>query len=367
MTNQDSNKLGFGLMRLPRKGVGIDIGQTKRMVDLFLEAGFRYFDTAYVYIGSEAAAKKALVDRHPRDSYTLATKLFATTALSSRAARQQLDTSIKRTGAEYFDYYLLHALMEGNYRKFERFGLWDFVAEKKKQGDIRNVGFSFHGKPALLERLLKEHPEVDFVQLQLNYADWDNPSVAARENYEIARSFGKPIVVMEPVKGGRLAKPDQEIVSLMREYDPKASPASWAIRFAASLEGVETVLSGMSTVEQTEDNISYMRNFQPLNADEHMILREAQKILGKSKTIPCTGCRYCVADCPESIPIPDVFEAMNLRLGSGQIARAREAYAEAVAGSGKASDCISCGQCEKTCPQHLNIPSLMKQCESLER
>ena len=358
-------KLGFGLMRLPRRGPAIDIGQTKQMVDQFLEAGFTYFDTAYVYPGSEAAIRKALVDRYPRESYTLATKLNAfLMAPTEKAAKKQFQTSLERTGAGYFDYYLLHAFMENNYKRYDKFHLWDFVKEKKEEGLIKHIGFSFHAGPKLLDQLLTEHPEVDFVQLQLNYADWESRTVTSRANYETARAHGKSIVVMEPVKGGSLANPPAKVRKILQEYHPDMSYASWAIRFAASLDGIITVLSGMSNTEQMQDNISYMKDFKPLNAEEQEIIREAQRILGKSSTIPCTGCRYCVEGCPKQIPIPDIFAAMNKRLGNGQMAEAEADYAAAVQGRGRASDCIDCKQCERACPQHLPVTEHLKMCGS---
>lgn len=356
-------KLGFGLMRLPKKGLSIDIRQTEQMVDAFLEAGFTYFDTAYVYPGSEAAAKKALVDRHPRESYTLATKLNVMIAPTVKMAKKQFETSLERTGAGYFDYYLLHALMENNYARYDKLHLWDFVNEQKEKGLIKHVGFSFHSGPQLLEKLLQEHPEVDFVQLQINYADWENQSVTSRANYEVARKYGKSIVVMEPVKGGALADPPAEVQKLFKEYQPDMSYASWAIRFAASLDGILTVLSGMSDTQQMADNLSYMKDFKPLNEEEQKIIQEAQRILGKSATIPCTACRYCVEGCPKKIPIPEIFSAMNKRLGSGQLAEASEDYLKATEGKGKASECIACGQCERACPQHLEITKHLKECE----
>ncbi len=358
-------KLGFGLMRLPRRGPAIDIGQTKQMVDQFLEAGFTYFDTAYVYPGSEAAIRKALVDRYPRESYTLATKLNAfLMAPTEKAAKKQFQTSLERTGAGYFDYYLLHAFMENNYKRYDKFHLWDFVKEKKEEGLIKHIGFSFHAGPKLLDQLLTEHPEVDFVQLQLNYADWESRTVTSRANYETARAHGKSIVVMEPVKGGSLANPPAKVRKILQEYHPDMSYASWAIRFAASLDGIITVLSGMSNTEQMQDNISYMKDFKPLNAEEQEIIREAQRILGKSSTIPCTGCRYCVEGCPKQIPIPDIFAAMNKRLGNGQMTEAEADYAAAVQGRGRASDCIDCKQCERACPQHLPVTEHLKMCGS---
>ncbi len=358
-------KLGFGLMRLPRKGLVTDIEQMKRMVDLFLESGFTYFDTAFVYPGSEAAAKKALVDRYPRDAYTLATKLNVLLAPSEKAAKKQFYTSLERTGAEYFDYYLLHALMENNYARYDKFHIWDFVKEQKEKGLVRYFGFSYHAGPELLDRLLAAHPEVDFIQLQINYEDWENPSVASRANYEVARRHGKSIVIMEPVKGGRLADPPAAVKELLHKYHPDMSYASWAICFAASLDGILTVLSGMSNLAQMEDNISYMKDFRPLDREEQRIIQEAQRILGKSATIPCTACRYCTEGCPKGIAIPEIFAAANKRLGNGQMEEALSDYRQAAGEGHRASDCIGCGQCERACPQHLTITEHLKQCAKM--
>lgn len=359
---KDVPKLGFGLMRLPRKGIGKDVEQIKTMVDMFMDAGFTYFDTAFVYLGSEAVIKKALVDRYPRDSYTLATKINAfIMAPTEKAAKKQFFTSLERTGAGYFDYYLLHSLMENNYQKYERFHLWDFVKEQKAKGLIKYFGFSYHAGPELLDKILTEHPEVDFIQLQINYADWENPKVTSRANYEVARKHGKSITVMEPVKGGSLANPPEEVKKLFKACHPDMSYASWAIRFVASLDGIITVLSGMSNIEQMKDNISYMKNFQPLNEEEQEIIRKAQRILGHSSTIPCTACHYCVDGCPKKISVPDIFAAVNKQLGNGQMDEAKEAYQIAVEGKGKASDCIECRQCENACPQHLKITEYLKE------
>ncbi|MBE5808237.1 MAG: 4Fe-4S dicluster domain-containing protein [Clostridiales bacterium] len=359
--------LGFGLMRLPRKGISIDIKQTSAMVDRFLEAGFTYFDTAHIYPGSEDAARKALVERHPRESYTLATKLFAPIAVTTDRAHKQLATSLKRTGAEYFDYYLLHSIMDGNIRSYDRMKLWDYVLEQKQKGFIRHVGFSFHGSPKLLEKLLGEHPEVEFVQLQINYADWENPSVQSRACYEIVRRFGKQITVMEPVKGGALADPPAEVKKLFNAYDAKVSAASWALRFVTSLDGILTVLSGMSNTAQMEDNIRTMRDFRPLDEQERAIILKAQRILGHSRTIPCTACGYCAKGCPKQIPIPQVFAAMNLILGAGQEQQAKERYADIVGRGVGVENCVGCGQCERACPQHIEIIKRLRECgERLE-
>lgn len=360
-------KLGFGLMRLPGTAGGgeVDIEQTKKMVDLFMDSGLTYFDTAYVYDkgGSEKAAKAALVDRYPRKKFQLASKLHATIGVNSREeAQKELEISLERTGAGYFDMYLLHSLMLTNYKKYDEYGLWDFVKEKKAEGLIKHYGFSFHGTPELLEELLTKHPDVEFVQLQINYADWENPSVASRKNYEIARRHGKSIVIMEPVKGGALADPPKQVADILKKANPDASLASWAIRFAASLDGVITVLSGMSNLEQMEDNLSYMKNFKPLTMDERDVIKKAQKALAEIESIPCTSCHYCVGGCPQEIKIPDIFSAMNKDLIYGQTQQARQSYARAIDGAGRASNCVECGQCESACPQHLPIIDLLKRC-----
>ena len=362
---KDTGKLGFGMMRLPKKAVFTDVKQTKRMVDLFLDAGFTYFDTAHVYQGSEDTMRKALVMRHPRDSYTIATKLYAPSASSEKQARKQFETSLSRLGTDYIDYYLLHSLMGSNFRKYDQFHLWDYVKGLKEEGKIRHIGFSFHDGPELLEKLLKAHPEVEFVQLQINYADWENPSVTSRRNYEVARKYGKAITVMEPVKGGALADPPTEVKKLFKEYHPDLSCASWAVRFAASLEGILTVLSGMSNMDQMRDNLSYMKDFQPLNPEEQAIIRKAQRIMQHSSTSPCTACRYCVEGCPKKILIPDIFHAMNLQLGNGQLEAARKAYAEAAEKGSPASACIRCRKCEGVCPQHLPITEHLEEAAAM--
>ena len=359
-------KLGFGLMRLPKEASGkIDIEQTKKMVDLFMRAGLNYFDTAYVYDSgdSERAAKEALVDRYPRESFTLATKLCVWMgAHNEETAKQQFYTSLERTGAGYFDYYLLHALQAGNYKTYDKYHIWDFVKEQKAKGLIRHWGFSFHATPDILDEILTAHPDAEFVQLQLNYADWENPDVTARENYEVARKHGKSIVVMEPVKGGALADPPEAVRKIFDEADSAASYASWAIRYAASLDGIITVLYGMSNVAQMEDNLSYMKNFKALNGQEQAAVRKAQEAITGIKSIPCTACHYCTAGCPKKIPIPEIFEARNKQLVWGQLEEGRAAYEKAVSGAGSASDCIACGQCERACPQQINVTERLKDC-----
>lgn len=368
MEEKKGLKLGFGLMRLPRleDGTTIDVEQVSRMVDLFLEAGGTYFDTAFAYPGSEEAIRKALVERYPRDRYTLASKLICTAGDTDPvAARKELETSLERSGAGYFDYYLLHALQRGTYKKYDEFGLWDYVKELKEKGLIKHYGFSFHADPELLEELLTAHPDVEFVQLQINYADWENPGVRARENWEICKKHGKPVTVMEPVKGGILADPIDTVKAIFDRENNGMSYASWALRFVASKDNLLTVLSGMSSVQQMEDNLSFMKDFRPLNEHEEEVIREAQKAFDEDKSIPCTACHYCTKGCPMGIPIPEIFTVENRRKGSPEFRTKRE-YVIVTVGKGKASDCIQCGQCEAACPQHLPIITLLEQCRSLE-
>ena len=358
-------KLGFGLMRLP-KGTedGYDLRQCEEMIDRFLDSGMTYFDTAYVYDEgrSELLAGKALVSRHPRESFTLATKLNVRVARDAEDAKRQFAVSLERTGAGYFDYYLLHAVQANRVETYDRYGIWDFVREQKKKGFVKHWGFSFHDSPQVLDQLLTDHPEVDFVQLQINYADWESPTVASRANYEVAQKHGKPVVIMEPVKGGALALPPKPVQQVFDAAGTGGSYASWAVRFAASLEGVLTVLSGMSTLGQMEDNLSYMKNFQPLSPAERKVISQAQAALQSVPSIPCTGCEYCVAGCPQRIPIPQIFSARNRQLIWGQTEQGLSAYREAVREKGRASDCISCGQCEAACPQMLPIIDYLKDC-----
>ena len=361
----DIGKLGFGLMRLPgtQNGGDPEIDEVCDMVDAFMEAGFTYFDTAYVYDHgkSELAAKTALVERYPRESFQLATKLNAFLGRpNEQDAKAQFDISLERTGAGYFDFYLLHALQPENRAIYDDYGLWDFVQQKKADGLVRHWGFSFHGKPDLLRELLDEHDKPDFVQLQINYADWDDPSIGSGENYHICADAGIPVVIMEPLRGGLLANPPETVAAPLNAARPDLSIASWGIRYAASLPGVVTVLSGMSNREQMADNLSYMRDFQPLSAEENDAITAAQDALARIDNIPCTGCGYCLGDCPVSMKIPSIFEAANRQVVYGATESARRMYAM-FTGETKAGDCEQCGNCESACPQGIPIIDWLAQ------
>jgi uncharacterized protein len=364
-------KLGFGLMRLPRKDVEndiIDVEQTAEMADKFLDAGLKYFDTAYVYNGSEEAARKAITSRHPRDSYYITSKLYVNAAKTIDEAKNQINVSLEREGVDYIDFYLLHAINDDSIQKYDAWNLWDYVKELKEEGKIKHYGFSFHGTAKVLDKILSEHEDVDFVQLQINYADWNNPSVDSKGVYEVARKHNKPIVVMEPIKGGTLANPPKPVADLLKKADPNASLASWAVRFVASLPGIMVVLSGMSNVEQMEDNLSYMSDFKPLSEEEKKVIEEAMNILQSIEQVPCTACHYCTEGCPMKIQIPDIFKAMNLELIYNDTPGAKKRYENAtMEPHGKASACVKCGQCEVQCPQHIHIREwLDKVAQTLE-
>ncbi len=357
-------RLGFGLMRLPEKDGSIDLEQVNRMVDHYMKMEHRYFDTAYVYHGgkSETAAREALVKRYPRDSFMLATKLPAWEIRQESDVERIFSEQLERCGVDYFDFYLLHSIEDGsNYDTYVKYDCFNWGMQKKEEGRIRHFGFSFHGSPELLEEILKAHPEIEFVQIQLNYLDRTNPVVRSEMLYNILRERNIPIIVMEPVRGGMLADMGPEINAKFKAERPQESVASWALRFASSLPGVMTVLSGMSNEEQILDNIRTFTDFEPISEKELAIIDEVTREVISIPQIGCTACKYCTPGCPQSISIPDVFRTINTLRRYPDDWRSKNFYSGLTRRSGKASDCIACGQCESVCPQHLPIIELMKE------
>ncbi len=362
-------KLGFGLMRLPQNSqdaADIDIEQVKQMVDRFLEKGFTYFDTAWMYNGfaSERAVKEVLTSRHPRESFTLATKLHAGFVHSFEDRDKVFNEQLEKTGAGYFDYYLLHGIEAGMLPTYEKFDCFSWLLDKKQKGLVRHAGFSYHDQPELLNRILTEHPEMEFVQLQINYLDWESEWVRSRACYEVCVKHGKPVIVMEPVKGGTLARLPKEAEELFLSEDPSMSASSWAIRFAASLPNVMVVLSGMSSLSQMEDNVGYMQDFRPLSEKEKELCFKVADIINGQITVPCTACHYCTEGCPMNIAIPEYFSLYNEDMRENLEEKGWTInftnYALLAAKRGKAKDCIACGQCEGVCPQHIKIIDFLK-------
>ena len=365
-----AKKLGFGLMRLPLlnpdDATSIDVEQVKKMVDLFLSKGFTYFDTAIMYhaMKSQSAVKEFLVSRYPRDRFTLATKLHCGFFHSLEERDTRFQEQLQQTGVDYFDYYLLHDMSSDHYPIYTKFDCFNWLLQKKAQGLVRHIGFSYHDNATLLDKILTEHPEMEFVQLQLNYLDWESPSVQSRKCYEICEKHGKPVVVMEPVRGGTLANVPAAVAALFKECRPELSIPSWGIRFAASQPNVKIVLSGMSSLDQMTDNAGYMENFQPLNARESSIVRQAVEAIRASLAIPCTGCSYCTDGCPQKIAIPRYFALYNtekMEENNGAIFHTQGMYYDRLSQVfGKAGSCLECGQCEAICPQHLPIIKYLK-------
>ena len=357
-------KLGFGVMRPPlldkKDNSSIDIELLKKMVDVFLERGFTYFDTAWMYCGfeSENAVRKALTSRYPRDKYTVATKLHSNFFDSLEGRDEIFSKQLEKCGVEYFDYYLLHDVNRHSVVKYEEFDCFEWLKQKKEAGLAKHIGFSFHDSPAKLDEYLTKYPFVDFVQIQLNYLDWNGPKVRSGGCYEVAVKHGKPVVVMEPVRGGLLAQVPENVSEVLKKADPEASAASWAIRFAAGLENVMVVLSGMSDMEQVLDNTYTVGEREILSEGEREMLLECAELIRNHVAVPCTCCSYCTDGCPAGIRIPEVFSLYNRAMTGDGV---RDKYNETVKDSGKASDCVGCGQCEGVCPQHLPIREIMEK------
>ena len=353
---------GFGCMRLPMNGDQVDIAETTRMVDEFLAQGFNYFDTAHGYIGgkSELALKECLTSRYPREAYSLTDKLTDSYFKTETDIRPFFEGQLEACGVDYFDFYLMHAQNADNFKKFKACRAYETAFALKAEGRIRHVGLSFHDRAEVLDQILTEYPQIEVVQIQFNYLDYDDIAVQSRKCYEVCRKHGKPVLVMEPVKGGSLVNLPEEAKKVLDDLHG-GSPASYAIRFAAGFPGMMMVLSGMSDLEQMKDNLSYMRDFKPLNETELAAVNKVQEIFHKMNMIPCTACRYCVEGCPKQISIPDLFAIMNIK----QLHHDWNAdyyYEEVHTAPGRrASDCLKCGKCEKICPQHLPIRKLLEE------
>ena len=353
---------GFGCMRLPMNGDQVDIAETTRMVDEFLAQGFNYFDTAHGYIGgkSELALKECLTSRYPREAYSLTDKLTDSYFKTEADIRPFFESQLEACGVDYFDFYLMHAQNADNFKKFKACRAYETAFALKAEGRIRHVGLSFHDRAEVLDQILTEYPQIEVVQIQFNYLDYDDIAVQSRKCYEVCRKHGKPVLVMEPVKGGSLVNLPEEAKKVLDDLHG-GSPASYAIRFAAGFPGMMMVLSGMSDLEQMKDNLSYMRDFKPLNETELAAVNKVQEIFHKLNMIPCTACRYCVEGCPKQISIPDLFAIMNIK----QLHHDWNAdyyYEEVHTAPGRrASDCLKCGKCEKICPQHLPIRKLLEE------
>lgn len=361
-----TKKLGFGCMRLPilnDNSDRIDEEAFCKMIDAYIEQGFNYFDTAYPYHNqkSEGAVKRCLVERYPREKFLLADKMPVWFVKENADFKKYFDIQLERCGVEYFDFYLLHAMNKNRVVDVEAKGGFEFLQQMKQEGKIRHIGFSFHDTADVLDEILTRHPEVEFVQLQINYYDWESEKVQSRKCYEVAVKHGKSIIVMEPIKGGALASLSEKPASILRQINPNASFASFAIRFAASLKNVVVVLSGMSDFTQMQDNISYMKEFQPLTEEEQQAIQKVVDELIKIPTIACTTCRYCVDGCPKKILIPNLFSVYNMLIQFGDTSFLRARYQNSISEHGRADECIRCGKCEKQCPQHLPIRELLVQ------
>ena len=370
MQDGDIMKLGMGMMRLPlldeNDFTSIDYDQVNKMVDTYMDAGFNHFDTAYIYHGNkgEEAFRKSVVERYPRESYKIATKLPLFIITEESQLEPIFEEQLKNCGVDYFDYYLLHNVSGFTETAWKNVDLYTFIQKKKEEGRIKHIGLSTHSSPEFLEGLLCEHPEIEFVLLQINYLDWEDEAIESRKMLEVARKYEKPVMIMEPYKGGFLADVPEKAEKIMKEYNPDKSVVSWAMRFVANLDDVCVVLSGASSLKQLENNINEFKNANPLNEEEYEILKEVSDIINSNITVDCTKCRYCVDTCPKDIDIPKLFDLYNKHklLGREDWSQQGNAYLNysKLPDVAIASDCIECKVCVKECPQQISIPKLLK-------
>lgn len=353
--------LGFGCMRLPMDGDKIDIEQFKKMVDVFMANGFNYFDTAHIYHDgeSEKAIREAVSSRYPRESFILTDKLTTNCFNKQEDIRPLFKQQLKDSGVDYFDFYLMHSQDAAIYEKFRRCNAYETALEMQKEGKFRHFGISFHDKAEILEQILKDYPQIEAVQIQFNYLDYGDPAVDSKRVYEVCEKYGKAVIVMEPVKGGNLVNLPEKAQGILDSLNSGMSNASYAIRFAASFPNMFMVLSGMSDLTQINDNMSYMKDFKPLDEKEMQAVNDVRKAFSEINLIPCTACHYCTSGCPMNISIPELFSCYNHKVNFHDWNQGYY-YAQITRDGGKPSECIECGQCEGICPQHLEIIRLLK-------
>lgn len=367
MLSISTKKLGFGLMRLPKINGEEDIEQTKKMVDYCISYGYNYFDTAYVYDNglSEKAVKEVLTNRYNRSDFILASKLPYWEVETLEDRERILQEQLERTGVEFFDMYLIHSITKGRVEHIDKLDAWNYAISLKERGIAKNIGFSFHDKAELLDELLTKHPEMEFVQLQINYADYDDETIQSKKCLEVCIKHNKPVIIMEPIKGGSLAVLNESTAKILKDANPNATLSSWALRFVAGLPNIVTILSGMSNLEQVQENVQLFENMTPLTTEEENTLDKAVQSIRSLPIVPCTSCGYCKKGCPKNIPIPAIFSCYNEYIQYNNLRSAKTQYSWCTEDGYIAGHCINCKQCESVCPQHIEITKHLKDISKL--